>query len=64
MECKLKKILDERGMKQKFLAEKAGLTEGTVSAICKGKTTDPRISVCHRIAKALDMTIEEIWQGK
>jgi putative transcriptional regulator len=61
MKCRLKEILDERGMKQKFLAEKAGVSIGTMSAIVRGKTT-PSLSVAFDVAEALDMRIEDIWR--
>lgn len=63
MKCKLKEILDERGMKQKFLAEKAGVTPGTMSMIVRGKTM-PTLDVAFRIAEALELYIEDIWTKK
>lgn len=63
MKSRLKEIMDQRGMKQKFLAEKAGITAGTMSMIVRGKTL-PTLPVAHRIAKALDMPIERIWVEK
>jgi len=60
METKLKKILDERGLKQGFIAEKAGLSRGAFSLIVRGKSI-PTLPVAMRIARVLEMTVEELW---
>lgn len=60
METKLKKILVERGIKQGFIAEKAGLTPGAFSLIVRGKSF-PTLPVAIRIARSLDETVESLW---
>ncbi|MCU5491197.1 helix-turn-helix domain-containing protein [Bacillus sp. FSL L8-0199] len=60
MECKLKMILADRMIKQSALAKRAGITDQTLSMIVRGKS-EPTLRVAMRIAKALDMQIEDIW---
>ena len=60
METKLKKILDERGLKQGFIAEKAGLSRGAFSLIVRGKSI-PTLPAALRIARVLDISVEELW---
>jgi DNA-binding XRE family transcriptional regulator len=60
LETKLKRILMERGLKQGFIAEKAGLTPGAFSLIVRGKSL-PTLPAALRIARSLDETVESIW---
>ncbi|MFB5557485.1 helix-turn-helix transcriptional regulator [Bacillus cytotoxicus] len=60
MDCKLKVILAERMIKQSALAKRAGITDQTLSMIVRGKS-EPTLRVAMRIAKALDMKVEDIW---
>ncbi|ABS22813.1 helix-turn-helix transcriptional regulator [Bacillus cytotoxicus] len=60
MNCKLKVILAERMIKQSALAKRAGITDQTLSMIVRGKS-EPTLRVAMRIAKALDMKVEDIW---
>ncbi|HHK5539198.1 helix-turn-helix domain-containing protein [Bacillus cereus] len=60
MECRLKIILADRMIKQSALAKRAGITDQTLSMIVRGKS-EPTLRVAMRIAKALDMKIEDIW---
>ncbi|MCE0553420.1 helix-turn-helix transcriptional regulator [Bacillus thuringiensis] len=60
MKCKLKIILAERMLKQSDLAKLVGITDQTLSMIARGKS-EPTLRVALRIAKALDLTVEEIW---
>ncbi|MEW4236005.1 helix-turn-helix domain-containing protein [Bacillus thuringiensis] len=60
MECKLKIILADRMIKQSALAKRASITDQTLSMIVRGKS-EPTLRVAMRIAKALDMKIEDIW---
>lgn len=60
MKCKLKIILAERLLKQSDLAKLVGITDQTLSMIARGKS-EPTLRVALRIAKALDLTVEEIW---
>jgi putative transcriptional regulator len=58
--CRLKVILDSRGMKQNFVCEKTGLAKTSMSGIVNNKTI-PTLPVAFKIAKVLDLKIEEIW---
>lgn len=60
MDCKLKVILADRMIKQSALAKRAGITDQTLSMIVRGKS-EPTLRVAMRIAKALDIRIEDIW---
>jgi DNA-binding XRE family transcriptional regulator len=60
METKLKRILVERGLKQGFIAQKAGLTPGALSLIVRGKSL-PTLPVAIRIARSLEETVESLW---
>ena len=60
MKCKLKIILAERMLKQSDPAKLVGITDQTLSMIARGKS-EPTLRVALRIAKALDLTVEEIW---
>jgi DNA-binding XRE family transcriptional regulator len=58
---RLKEILDERGIKQKWLAEKANVKENTLSGIINNKTITS-VDIAIRIAKVLNMAVEDIFQ--
>jgi DNA-binding XRE family transcriptional regulator len=57
--CKLGEILDERGMKQKFIIDKLSMRRNTVSAIVNGSKTD--IETALQIAGLLGLKVEDIW---
>lgn len=59
LQCKLGTILDERGMKQKFIIDKLGINRNTVSSIVRGSKTD--IETALKIAKVLGLKVEDIW---
>ena len=58
---RLKEILDERGIKNVWLAEKAGINNSTVGNIIKNRH-NPNVEVAIRIANALNMKVEDIWK--
>ncbi|TXR75145.1 helix-turn-helix transcriptional regulator [Bacillus sp. BF9-10] len=60
MKCKLKVILAERMIKQSDIAKIVGITDQTLSLIARGKS-EPTLRVAMRIAKTLDLSVEEIW---
>jgi len=60
LECRLKEILDSRGMKQTFLAKKVGISNGTLSLIVRGKSV-PTLPVALRIVEELGVKVEDIW---
>ena len=57
---RLKEILTDRGIKNVWLAEKAGINNSTVGNIIKNRH-NPNVEVAIRIAKALNLSVEEIW---
>ena len=57
---KLKEILDEKGIKYIFVAEKSGVNKATLSNVISDRHS-PSIEVALRIAKALDLKVEDIW---
>lgn len=50
---RLKELLDEKGMKQKELAEKTSIRESTISDICRGSRTVMNFEHIAKIAEAL-----------
>jgi putative transcriptional regulator len=60
---RLKEILDDRGIKQKWLAEKANVKENTLSGIINNKTVTS-VDIAIRIAKVLEMPVEDIFQDQ
>ncbi|AAP26189.1 MULTISPECIES: helix-turn-helix transcriptional regulator [Bacillus] len=60
MKCKLKVILAERMIKQSDIAKIVGITDQTLSLIARGKS-EPTLRVAMRIAKTLDLSVEDIW---
>ena len=57
---RLKEILDSRGMKQVFLAEKIGISTKTLSNIIKNNYSTS-LEVAFNISKVLNMKIEDIF---
>lgn len=54
---RIKEYLDQNGIKQTFLAKKAGLTDSVVSDICtKGRKID--VVEYYKICKALNVPLE------
>lgn len=56
----LRKLLMDRGIKQTWLADRAGITDTALSEIVTGKRT-PTLPVAKRIARVLGLRIEDIW---
>ena len=56
LEDKIKKLLGEREMSQRELAEKSGLSQATISRILQGKETNLRRETLESIAEALAVT--------
>ena len=57
---KLKEAIDARGIKQKFLAEKIGVSEAALSAMLNGKQKID-VETFMAIACVLQMTPDEIY---
>jgi putative transcriptional regulator len=60
MKCNLRKILNVRGIKQSWLADKVGIGEAHMSRIKNGLL--PRLDLAYRIAEALGLTVYDIWE--
>jgi DNA-binding XRE family transcriptional regulator len=60
LHCKLSYILLERDKSQTWLADEVGVSDATISQIKKGKRI-PTLQVAYKIAKVLDLKIEDIW---
>lgn len=56
----LLKILKHKKMTQKVLAEKAGIGQATVSELINKKRHKPSITTVEKIAKAIDVSIEDL----
>ena len=57
---RLKEILDERGIKQNWLAEQVGITKQTMSNLIKNRYTTS-MDIAFKIAKVLSMEITDIF---
>ncbi|MEW9595138.1 helix-turn-helix domain-containing protein [Bacillus toyonensis] len=55
----LKQIVDEKGLRYGFVAKKVGIANSTMTNLLQGGT--PTLLVAIRIAKVLDMRVEDIW---
>lgn len=56
-------ILDERGIKQTWVAKKAGITDQTISNCIKDRYS-VSLEVALKIALALNMSVHDIWNIK
>ncbi|QOS99839.1 helix-turn-helix domain-containing protein [Brevibacterium sp. JNUCC-42] len=61
MRNNLKGILEERGIKQKWLQERVGLSRTALNRVINGLST-PSLDAALRIAKVLEIPVEAIWQ--
>lgn len=57
---RMKQLLQERGLSQYGLAKAAGLSHGHVVMLLQGRRPNPSIATVHKIAKALDVPVEEL----
>ena len=53
---RIREILDERGIKNKFLVDKLDVSSGAVSKWCTNRA-QPRVEMLFRIAKVLDVKV-------
>jgi DNA-binding XRE family transcriptional regulator len=56
----LKQILKDKGIKQSWLADKANVDKSTITNILKNRF-NTNIEVAIKIAKVLEMRVEDIW---
>ncbi len=59
MRSHLKQILDEKGIKYGYIAKKSNISNSAMTNLLKGGL--PTLPVAYRIAKVLDMRLEDIW---
>tara|TARA_B100001939_G_scaffold345550_1_gene362378 strand:+ start:425 stop:652 length:228 start_codon:yes stop_codon:yes gene_type:complete len=60
MENRIKEVLAEKGIKQKFLCEKLGINESVLSLIINGKRI-PSQSRVKAIAKVLKVSVKDLY---
>ena len=56
---RIREIIDEKGIKAKWLAEKAGISGSALTHYLKNRR-QPDATVLARIAKALDLTVDDL----
>ena len=56
---RMAEIIREKGIEQKGLAEKVGISEAMMSFVVRG-LKEPSLTVLARIAKALDVPVAEL----
>lgn len=54
-------ILELKGVRQNWLAEKAGVDKSTIGNIIKNRF-GTNVEAAIKIAKALDLKVEDIWE--
>jgi putative transcriptional regulator len=59
-QTRLKTVLEESGIKQSWLAEKANVTTSALSVIVNGKSL-PNLRTAQKIARALNTTVDYLW---
>ena len=60
LNSRLPKILESRGIKQNWLSDKSGITPQTLSN-CLAEKHNVSLVVALKVAKALELKIEDIW---
>lgn len=61
---RIREVREEKGLKQKELAQKAGITAAYLCDLEKGKKHNPNISLLMRIAEALNVTVTDLLEKK
>jgi len=60
----IKKYRKKKGIPQDKLSKLAGVTYNTIIKIESGATSNPRVETLRLIAKALDVTVDNLLNGK
>ena len=60
----IKKYRKKKGVSQDKLSKLAGVTYNTIIKIESGATLNPRVDTLRLIAKALDVTVDSLLNGK
>lgn len=63
IEIMIQGILNDRGIKQKWLREQVGLSSSAISQIVRGESI-PELITALKISKALGLKVEDIWKLK
>ena len=58
---RIRDIRISKGMSQVELAEKSGVSRFTIIALESGSLTNTHFSTLHKIAKALEVTIDDLF---
>lgn len=58
---KIAKVIEEKGLRKRFVADKCGISPGTLSKIISGETKQPSLDVAIKLARILGTTVEELW---
>lgn len=61
LKCNLKTILDERGIKQNFIAKRVGASKQSLYAWTRNKSA-PNLETAFKLAKELNCDITDIWE--
>lgn len=57
---KVNKIAEEKGLTQKDLVIRSGMSQPRISMITRNKVTDPRLQTIKLMAKALDVSVSDL----
>jgi len=57
---RVKKLREQRGLTQRDLADRAGLTRETISNYERGERIDPPLSALTALARALEVPVTEL----
>jgi putative transcriptional regulator len=60
LKCRLRVILAEKEIKHGDIAEKVGISQGTMSALVNNRQL-PTLPVAFNIAEVLGLKIEDVW---
>lgn len=61
MTNKIRELRDRKGMSQEELADKAGISRTTLSYLESGKTIVTKTDTLQKIAKALEMSVSDVF---
>lgn len=61
MKSKLKEIIEGRGLKQTYIADKIGVDKTHLNRIVNGNIL-PKLDLAYRIAEVLELTVYDIWK--
>jgi DNA-binding XRE family transcriptional regulator len=59
-ETPLEKLIRERGLKKGYVAERCGISRGTLSLICAGKS-EPTLRVAFKLARLFGVSVEDLF---